>query len=130
MYDTKKCRGKQKILARSARKMSDISTITELLAVGQADHVAIAAPGRPPLTYQGLRDHTEQTVATLNQLGIGRNDRVAIVLPNGPQMATAFVAIAAGATTAPLNPTYRKAEFEFYLNDLGAKALVVEQGST
>lgn len=110
--------------------MSDISTITELLAQGGDDAVAIAAPGRPPLTYQGLRAHVQHTVATLNQLGIGRNDRVAIVLPNGPQMATAFVAIAAGATTAPLNPAYRKAEFEFYLTDLGAKALLVEQGSS
>ncbi len=109
--------------------MSEISTIIELLALGRDDAVAIGAPGRPPLTYQGLRDHAQRTVATLNQLGIGRNDRVAIVLPNGPEMATAFVAIAAGATTAPLNPGYRKAEFEFYLNDLGAKALVVEQGS-
>ena len=109
--------------------MSDISTMKELLALGQDDAIAIAAPGRPPLTYQGLRAHVQQTVATLNQLGIGRNDRVAIGLPNGPQMATAFVAIAAGATTAPLNPAYRKAEFEFYLSDLGAKALLVEQGS-
>jgi len=110
--------------------MSEISTIHELLNVGAAEAVAIAAPGRTPLTYQGLRDHVQRTVATLNSLGIGRNDRVAIVLPNGPQMATAFVAIGAGATTAPLNPAYRKPEFEFYLTDLGAKALLVEQGST
>jgi acyl-CoA synthetase (AMP-forming)/AMP-acid ligase II len=45
-------------------------------------------------------------------------------------MASAFVAIACAATTAPLNPAYRQEEFEFYLSDLGAKALVVEQGST
>ena len=50
--------------------------------------------------------------------GIGRGDRVAIVLPNGPEMATAFLAVAAGATTAPLNPAYRADEFEFYLTDL------------
>ena len=109
--------------------MSEISTMKELLVLGRDDAVAIAAPGRPSLTYQGLRDHVQRTVVTLNRLGIGRNDRVAIVLPNGPQMATAFVAIAAGATTAPLNPAYRKAEFEFYLTDLGAKALLVEAGS-
>ena len=53
---------------------------------------------------------------------------VAIVLPNGPEMASAFVAIAAGAATAPLNPAYREPEFEFYLSDLGAKALVVAEG--
>ena len=91
--------------------------------------MAIGAPDREPLTYAGLRDHVKDTVAALNARGLGRNDRVAIVLPNGPEMATAFVAIACGATTAPLNPAYREEEFEFYLSDLNAKALVVEQGS-
>ena len=44
-------------------------------------------------------------------------------------MAAAFIAISSGATSAPLNPAYRTDEFEFYMSDLGAKALVVEQGS-
>lgn len=82
------------------------------------------------MTYKGLRAHVEQTITTLNRSGIGRNDRVAIVLPNGPEMATAFVSIAAGATTAPLNPAYRREEFDFYLSDLSARALLVERGST
>ncbi|MEN0076603.1 MAG: AMP-binding protein, partial [Paracraurococcus sp.] len=48
--------------------------------------------------------------------------------PNGPEMAAAFVAIACGATTAPLNPAYKDEEFEFYLTDLKARALVIQQG--
>jgi acyl-CoA synthetase (AMP-forming)/AMP-acid ligase II len=104
-------------------------TITQLLAAGRAEAAAIAAPGRPPLDYAGLRRHAGAVVARLNGLGLGRNDRVAIVLPNGPEMAAAFVGIAAGCTTAPLNPAYRTDEFDFYLSDLGAKALIVEAGS-
>ena len=50
---------------------------------------------------------------------------MAIVLPNGPEMATAFFAIAQTATTAPLNPAYKEEEYTFYLEDLSAKALVV-----
>ena len=110
--------------------MSEVSTISKLLAAGRDDAVAISAPGRSALTYAALREHVDRTVTSLNGQGIGRNDRVAIVLPNGPDMASAFLAIASGATTAPLNPTYREEEFEFYLSDLGAKALVVEKGST
>jgi len=53
---------------------------------------------------------------------------VAIVLPNGPEMATAFLTIGCGATTAPLNPAYRTEEFEFYLSDLNARALVILEG--
>lgn len=104
------------------------STISELLAVGGASSVAIAAPDAQPLTYAGLRSQVARTVDVLNGYGVGRNDRVAIVLPNGPEMAAAFVATAAGATAAPLNPAYRAEEFEFYLSDLRAKALIVEPG--
>ncbi len=46
----------------------------------------------------------------------------------GPEMASAFVSLAAGATTAPLNPTYQENEFEFYLSDLNAKLLIVMAG--
>lgn len=110
--------------------MSEYSTISELLATGHDDAIAIVAPNRPVLTYKRLRAHVERTVVAFNRLGIRREDRVAIVLPNGPEMATAFVSVAAGATTAPLNPAYRMEEFDFYLSDLGTKALLVEQGST
>ena len=105
-------------------------TIAELLAAGEASSPAIAALDRPPLTYAGLRSQIEATVAALNRLGAGRGDRVAIVLPNGPEMASAFLGVAAGATAAPLNPSYRAEEFEFYLTDLKAKALIVEAGAT
>ena len=106
-----------------------MTTLAELLRAGAEDAVALSAPDRAPLTHGGLRDLTDATVRRLNELGIGRGDRVAIVLPNGPEMAAAFVAIGAGATTAPLNPAYRAEEFQFYLSDLDAKALVVAAGS-
>ena len=108
--------------------MPAISTVAELLATGAADRPAIRAPERPPLSFGALRSLTERTIASLNGIGIGRGDRVAIVLPNGPEMAASFVAIACAATTAPLNPAYKAEEFEFYLLDLKAKALVVQQG--
>ncbi|MGI9262754.1 MAG: acyl--CoA ligase, partial [Woeseiaceae bacterium] len=50
-------------------------------------------------------------------------------LPNGPEMAASFVAVAACATTAPLNPSYKKDEYDFYLSDLNARALLVEKDS-
>jgi acyl-CoA synthetase (AMP-forming)/AMP-acid ligase II len=109
--------------------MQTFSTLTELLAVGAADAIAIRALDAQPLTYNALRANVKRTVDTLNGFGIGRQDRVAIVLPNGPEMAVSFVSVAAGATAAPLNPAYRADEFEFYLSDLNAKALIVAKGS-
>ena len=103
-------------------------TISALLARGADADPAIGAPERAAMTFADLRGLATKTVAALNAMGIGRNDRVAIVLPNGPEMAAAFMAVAAGATTAPLNPAYRAEEFEFYLNDLNAKALLALAG--
>jgi oxalate---CoA ligase len=103
-------------------------TVHALLRKGADDAPAIGAPGRPWLTHGGLRTLARQTVTALNGMGIGRGDRVALVVPNGPEAASSFVTIACGATTAPLNPGYKADEFDFYLGDLNAKALVIQAG--
>lgn len=108
--------------------MEEPETFSLLLSRGEAGAAAIGAPESAPLTWRGLRELASRTVDDLNAMGIGRGDRVAIVLRSGPEMATAFVCMAAGAATAPLNPGYREDEFEFYLGDLQPKALVVEAG--
>ncbi len=105
-------------------------TLKSLLAAGADAAPAISAPARSPLSFGALRSLIADTLATLNGLGIGRNDRVAIVLANGPEMATCFMACASGVASAPLNPAYRADEFEFYLSDLNAKALIVERDSS
>jgi len=105
-------------------------TVPQLLRRGANDAPAIGTPGRPWLTHGGLRALARRTTASLNAMGIGRNDRVALVLPNGAEMAAAFITVASSCTSAPLNPAYRADEFEFYLSDLHAKALVVEHGSS
>ncbi len=94
-----------------------------------AEAVALRAPGRPALSHGALRALIERSVQQLNAWGMGRNDRVAIVLPNGPEMAACFLACACGVASAPLNPAYRAEEFDFYLRDLQARALIVEEGS-
>src|SRR5512143_4022067 len=104
------------------------STIAEILKAGADDAPALNAPGGIPLSYRALRALTAQIASDLAAHGIGANDRVAIVLDNGPEMAAAFLSIAGAATAAPLNPTYRAEEFEFYLTDLRAKLLVVAAG--
>ena len=104
-------------------------SIFALLEAAPADAPAIGAPDSvKSLTFRDLVALARRTVETLNSVGIGRNDRVAIVLHNGPEMASSFLCIAAGAATAPLNPGYREKDLEFYLGDLEAKALVLEAG--
>ncbi len=102
------------------------TTIQALLAAHPGEALAIGAPGRDWMSYDGLRAQAVKVADQLHAAGVGRGDRVAIVLPNGPEMAVAFVCVAQAAVTAPLNPAYREEEFAFYLEDLQAKAIVVE----
>ncbi|MGE5732459.1 MAG: AMP-binding protein, partial [Gemmatimonas sp.] len=103
-------------------------TISDLLKAGADDAPALSSPGGTPLSYRNLRALVADIAASLASQGIGPNDRVGIVLDNGPEMAAAFLSIGSAATAAPLNPTYRAEEFEFYLTDLRAKLLVVAAG--
>ncbi|MBC8049559.1 MAG: AMP-binding protein [Chitinophagales bacterium] len=105
-----------------------MKTISEILQAGGADRPAIGAPDRSSMTYGMLRARTETVRLALRTMGVSVTDRVAIVLPNGPEMAAAFLTIAASASTAPLNPGYRRDEFDFYLGDLKPKILVVQVG--
>jgi acyl-CoA synthetase (AMP-forming)/AMP-acid ligase II/acetyltransferase-like isoleucine patch superfamily enzyme len=109
----------------------EVNTLYQLLRV-QAQRspsaAAIGAPGRRTLTYSRLLEEVERTAAAFHSFGLTRNDRVAMVLPNGPEMAVAFVAAVSTVTCAPLNPSYSAQEFEFYMSDLNARALIVLAG--
>ena len=99
-------------------------TLLDLLDSGAPSHPAIVAPGGPVLTYDSLRCQVRALAEQLRAMGIDRGDRVAIVLPNGIEAIVTFLAVAAAGTAAPLNPAYRAAEFEFYMDDTNAKALI------
>ena len=86
---------------------------------------AVGAPGRAWMSGSGLREQAQTVRTVLNAAGIGAGDRVAIVLPNGPEMATAFLSVAATCCAAPLNPAYKADEFEFYLQDLQPAAILL-----
>ena len=73
---------------------TSISQLLGTWAEKTPNNTAIAAPGRASLTYHRLSEHVANVVCALNVRGIERNDRVAIVLPNGPELATTFVAVA------------------------------------
>src|SRR5688572_25346625 len=105
------CAATSRASATSRSALSE--AIVERIASGREDAPAISAPDRATLTHGGLRRQIADAAGQLNARGIGRGDRVAIVLPNGPEMATAFLSVASAASTAPLNPGYRADELEF-----------------
>ncbi len=104
--------------------------VRSLLHAGSKKENAITAPNRPALTYEALIDHVDQVGSELAGQGLKNADRVAIVLPNGPEMATAFLAVSSYMSAAPLNPAYKQSEYEFYLEDLNPKLVIVEENSS
>lgn len=109
--------------------MATYSSIADMIAAGDAKAPAIGAPERPWMTRGELAALIARTGAALRGVGIGRRDAVAIVMPNGPEMASAFLAVAASCVAAPLNAAYRADEFDFYLADLDAQALILPAGA-
>lgn len=104
------------------------TTVAALLQRADPQAIALLDLDGGSLSYGALADRVRGLAGQLRASGIGPDDRVALVLPNGPEMAVAFLAVASCAAAAPLNPAYRADEFEFYLDDLQPKALLTMPG--
>src|SRR6516165_8997857 len=87
---------------------------------------AIFAPRGAMLTYGRLFQQINEAGRMLRAMGIGSHDRVAVVLPNGPEMAVAILSVAAHAACTPVNPTYSVEELNRYLADLRPRAVITE----
>ena len=92
------------------------------------DFPAILSPGKETISYRSLSRHIQAIARQLTRMGLHAGDRFAVVLPNGPEMATAFLAISAVCTCAPFNPSLMYDDFKFSLEDLHIKALVIAKG--
>jgi acyl-CoA synthetase (AMP-forming)/AMP-acid ligase II len=83
------------------------------------------APDCAPLSYRRLFRHVDDIGRVLRAKGVGRDDRLAVLMPNGPDLAVAIVAVAANAACASINPAYSAEELDRYFADLRPRALVV-----
>lgn len=108
-----------------------IATLCDVpAAAAHADATAVVAEAAAggtarSLSHADLAATVGRLRSSLTAAGVRRGDVVSIVLPNGVDFLAIYLAVAQlGATAAPLNPAYTAEEFEFYLADAGAKAVV------
>ena len=81
------------------------------------------------LTLDEVAEAVDRLSSRLSALGVKRGGRVALSLPNGPEIVVALLALARlGAAAAPLNPAYTAAEFRFYLEDIRPRLLLLPRG--
>src|SRR4051794_36659611 len=105
-----------------------MATLQDVLQGGEPEQIALAVPDGPRLTYAELRREVEQVGLDIAARGVTRQDRVAMVLPNGIEAIVCFLGATLVATAAPLNPAYTEEEFRFYLEDTDARTLIVPRG--
>lgn len=106
--------------------MNATKTLADLFQNADGKQPAIILPEDGcSITYRALVDQIENTASQLQQAGLEPGQAVAIVLPNGLEYLVAFLAVTrARLVAAPLNPAYKPGEFDFYLEDSGAKAVI------
>lgn len=78
------------------------------------------------ITYRELNDFVDRFAVGLQNLGVGKGDRVAIMLPNCPQFTiAAYATWRIGAVVVCCNPIYVAREIEHLLRDSRAETMVV-----
>ncbi len=107
--------------------MTNSATLADLLSHADPNQAAILlAEDGFRTTYQALAEQIESLAGALRQSGLQPGQPVAIVLPNGLENLVSFLAVTrARLIAAPLNPAYKPEEFRFYLEDVGARAVIV-----
>ncbi|MFC4776907.1 long-chain fatty acid--CoA ligase [Paenibacillus sp. GCM10023252] len=77
------------------------------------------------MTFEQLLEHVCRFAGGLRKLGVQKGDRVAIMLPNCPQLMIAYYAsLMVGAVVVMTNPLYVQRELLHQLKDSGAKVIV------
>ena len=104
-------------------------TIRNMINQQNDDLIFLTSEKNEKLSYGEFKIFNEKISRQLAAINIIKSDRAAIVLPNGPLMASSFLSISSYMSAAPLNPSYKLEEFEFYLDDLKPKFLLVEPDS-
>jgi len=89
------------------------------------DSIALDFEGKK-LSYKELNELASQFANGLISLGLAKNSKVAVILPNLPQFVICFYgALKAGAIVVPCNPLYREKEIEFQLKDAEVEVVVI-----
>lgn len=77
------------------------------------------------LTYAELHRASDALAAALQEMGVGKGDRVALVMPNiSPFVISFWAVLKAGGVITAINPTYPAEKIKFQLEDSDAKAVI------
>ena len=106
----------------------EAQTVPEVLArwaVQTPDAPALIVPGKPPLTYAALWHAASGLATALREHGVRRQDRIVLLVPEGPDLAAAMLGTMGAAIAVPLAATTPAAELMGALDGLHATHAIV-----
>ncbi|HEU0194123.1 MAG TPA: AMP-binding protein [Gaiellales bacterium] len=105
-------------------------SLLELIDPDRETPALVSPEDGAEISHAALRESVLDLGERLRSAGADPGGRVAVVLPNGPEIVQVLLAIAGiGAAAAPLNPAYTEPEYRFYLDDLAPQLLVAGAGA-
>ena len=105
-----------------------IPQMLEEVANEYPERIAIEEEGRSSLSYEEANTLICSLITDLANAGVKREHRVAVVVPNGRDLAVTMLAVSSAAIAAPLNPQYQQEEFADYFREIRVSFLVIREG--
>jgi len=103
-----------------------VSRILQRNSVKYRNNVAIKDRDRE-YAYGELKERADRLAGALNSLGVGKEDRVAVLVKNSVEFVdVVFASIQLGAVVVPINFRLVEREIEYILRDSGAKIIICE----
>ncbi len=98
-------------------------------ALSRPEAPAIVLPDLSRVTYRALQQQVERVNGALRRAGIGAKHRVAIVMPDGGDLAATIATVACHATVVPLNPGLTAAEIDDLFVSHSLDAIILPEGA-
>ena len=114
--------------AKCTRPFESLQELVVFHARERPKAKALIAPNRVTLTYGALSAWIGDVVSALQKLGVHRQDRVAVVMPEGLEATASIIAVATGAVCVPIYPGFTPDEWLHYFRELQVAALVTSPG--
>jgi acyl-CoA synthetase (AMP-forming)/AMP-acid ligase II len=110
-----------------AAKAEPLSVLMDQSA--RSDRAFVVPESGQVLSYGQVADRIEALAACLAGAGVRRGDRVALAMPNGPDLLMLLLAVTTlGAAAAPVNPAFTESEFELFLSSVSPKFFLIPDG--
>ena len=114
--------------AEQVQTEAGVAPVSSMLDAAAGADCGGLVHGQERIGWAEVRDRADRLAQGFASMGLGKGDPVALVLPNVPDFALAFFAVAQlGGIVVPLNPQFKEAELDFHFREAGVRAVITDE---